>query len=437
MRGELSFTVVLALILAGCQSLGIEGHPGDGETDGDVSGDLEPHDGRDTPYDWPLEYRPDPGDPGAEEPFHGLLPESDGTVLTTDPGVWDDRSGDGYFPVAFSGDVYELVLSQDAGVEDPERLGVFRLASGGTTLGIDWLHDFAGTGAWYASICWTGELFTILVPLEGVGLLLLSAGEDGVLARDAEVLGPDTSYVPVVESSASFVLCPDGGPIVVDHGRGEAGVDRLHLLGTDGTTDGSFVDVDLPTLAHQHSMPVCTTLGGESVCYSTTDPDFGLVFFDRSGTVREADPDPDLAWSEGFSIAAAGDDLALTWTASVSGKQYLMFMLVDADGEVLVPANSTGIQLGYGPDFGMASVSSGEHVFVAANGFVDPIDEWGLPMVFLVDLEGHPVGDGVRLDAIGDPEHREGRGVSVFREDDAYAVLYPQGPVYRRFTVVD
>ena len=37
----------------------------------------------------------------------------------------------------------------------------------------------------------------------------------------------------------------------------------------------------------------------------------------------------------------------------------------------------------------------------------------------------------------GEPEHREGLGVSVFREDDAYTVLYPSGPVYRRFTVVD
>jgi len=439
MRGELPVTAALLLLLASCTSSEMRGTPGDGDADGeDAAGDLGPHDGRDAPYDWPLEYRPDPGsDPASEEPFHGLLPESDGTVLTTDPGVWDDLSGDSYFPVAFSGDVYELVLRLRADGEDPERLGVFRLAAGGTTLGIDWLHDFGDPATWYASICWSGELFTILVPLEGVGLLLMAVGEDGVLARDAEVLGPDTTYEPVVESSASFVLCPEGGPIVVDHGRGEGGLDRLHLLAVDGSTGGSYVDVDIPTLAHQHWMPVCTTLGTQSVCYTDTDSTFGLVFFDRSGTIREADPEPELGWSEGFSLTAAGEDLALTWTAYVSGKQYLMFMLVDGDGEVLVPANPTGIQLGYGPEFGMASVSSGEHVFVAANGLIDPISEWGLPMVFLVDLEGHPIGDGVRLDAIGDPEHREGLGVSVFREDDAYTVLYPAGPVYRRFTVVD
>jgi hypothetical protein len=439
MRGELTVSAALVLMLAGCQSLGIEGEPRDGEED--APPDMAPRDWRDTPYDWPLEYRPDPGsDPASDAPTSGLVPESDGTVLPVDTGHWDDVSGDSYFPVAFSGDVYELVLRHRTEViEDPERIGIFRLAAGGTVLGSDWLHEIERERRWNASICWSGELFTILVPLEGVGLVLMAVGEDGVLARAPEVLGPDAGYMPVVESSASFVLCPDGGPIVVDHGRGEGGLDRLHLLAGDGSTDGSFVDVDMPTLAHQHWMPVCTTLGSDAVCYTERSglALFGLVFFDRSGTIREAEPEPELGWSEGFSLTAAGDDLALTWTAYVSGKQYLMFMLVDGDGEVLVPANSTGIQLGYGPDFGMASVSSGEHVFVAANGLIDPITEWGLPMVFLVDLEGHPIGDGLRLDEIFDPEYREGRGVAVFWEGDAYTVLYPTGPVYRRFTVVD
>ena len=145
---------------------------------------------------------------------------------------------------------------------------------------------------------------------------------------------------------------------------------------------------------------------------------------------------------EGISIAVAGADLALTWREVEDYKAVLMFMLVDGEGDVLVPRNSTGIVLGHSGTFGMASASNGEHVFVAAAAMLDPTVEEAVPMVFLVDLGGIPIGDGVQIDEF-DPEDRSHLATAVFREDDAYSVLYPGGTpeasgiVYRRFTVVD
>jgi hypothetical protein len=420
-RIHLAFISVLLLSGCGCSETGIGGDTSMDDSAGDTVLDGTIDALTDGPGDAPSDWMPEPG-------IGSLVPEGDGTLFPTDTGEEVHGMHSFLMPVAYSGDVYMLLMR--AGSSSIDEIGAFRLDPGGTSLGTTWVD--AVETPYLPSICWSGEAFLAAIAVHDAGIRLVSLTGSGDLIRAPEIIAPGPyGYMSWSTGSPTHILCPAGGPLLLDFDRPEGSTDHLYHLNPDGTPDDPFEEVhDYPPTADNYDKPACTEVGSGVAYLTGESPECRVFFIAEDGTVRLSDAFGEgVSWSSGCSITAVGTDVAVVWTdrRGGDGKERLGYALVSNAGGFIVPPVTTGILVGR-EDTGYATASSGSHVLVVGMDGVE-----GLPHAFLLDLLGNQMGDAHRID-VADPGTF---GASPFWEGDAYAVIWPvyMGVMYRRFRV--
>ncbi|MBM3957813.1 MAG: hypothetical protein FJ313_07165 [Gemmatimonadetes bacterium] len=339
-------------------------------------------------------------------------------------------------PAALGADVYAIVVDgRPESTETPWTIGLYRFDPAGRELRRVW-GDAAGSATDYNSVCWTGEAFVAALPTSRVGVRVLSMSAGGTLLRDPVVLGPDAAYAPAGFGQPPVVVCPEGGPFVIDHGHGAGGTDRLYPLEPDGAYPGGFVDADLPsfsTTAYYASSP-CTVVGAEAACATTR----GIVFVQRDGSSRASDPvEAPGVCPPGTQcdVARTADGVAMVWTALSEVRIGLSFARIALDGTLavaplLVPNVESALV------HGIHAASSGATVLVSVPNATLP-DSNGKMKFYVFDTSG------AQLAAPLETEAGDRSTAPLFWDCDAYAALWiPEGwrptgtMTYRRFRLV-
>lgn len=402
----------------GCSETGLGG---DTETDGDTSTDGSV----DLPADRPADWVPEPG-------TGTLVPEGEATFYESDVGEALSTFSGQHLPIAFSGDVYTLLVEEAVG---EDGIAAYRLVRGGTTLTSIWFDDVFVPSP---SICWTGEVFTALFPIRDVGNRVLTITEEGEHVR-TEIVSP-FSGSDWMTGEVAQILCPSSGPLIVDFilPGGTDTMDQLHLLNADGTAVGTDVEVDLPRPSSNGGWkPGCSAVGDAGACLTGSPPadKMKVVFFDREGTVWESGALPDSAFfSMGGAIVDVGGAAAVVWADRPEGGSIVSigYCLMGLDGEFIVPPMATEFEVESYDEEGLAAASSGSDILVVGPTPNERGAEFGT-YLYLLDLAGNPLDEPVRLEPLLELE----ASTTVFWEGDAYALIWNEneGIWYRRYRV--
>ena len=407
--------LVPVLVFAGCaceHTIGITGSDAGQDAASDAPTEPDPDvldtpEELDTPADIIRDLPVDPTDvlvPGETE----LLRPDDEYGL----GVLSWR-----LPVAYSGNVYGLVLERMIGVDHP--IGVYTLVPGGEHLVSSWL-DSSWVENRSASICWTGEVFLVSIQEDGVGVRTLAVSEDGSIARAPEALLP----APVDPSSECMAASTSEGPFLVCFQGGGGELERVYCFRPDGSHDGTYIDADLDVSTR------CAEVGREIACVH----DSGIVFVDRRGASRAGEPVPGFSYEScmtcGCDVASTGDGVALIYGDGLPEECHLAFTLFDLVGNILVPpVTSYPVESSV-----ISTASSGSSVLAVVGGGPYSL----IPGAYLLDLTGWPIDAPF---PIYDSDFPPDPVWTTFWEGDAYSVLWLQNGdlgtfvAYRRFDV--
>jgi hypothetical protein len=408
------------------------------DADGEGQGDdfIDPAVDQDSD-DYNLLDAPDSVDDHEGEAPPVLVPEGPEELYPTDTGRRVRPSGS---PIAFSGNVYSLLLVDELNDTIDDPLGFFRLAPGGESLETSWVSSIPNSAD--VDLCWSGETFIAAFSRVGIGIQHVSIYEDGTLANPMQLLVDD----PGNELSSSLlhypiIACPMEGPMVFDTRQRDNGLERLYLFSNDGAYDDRYVDTSLPgTLAEDFNYPPCTIVGNEAACIGAIESSFdaGIVFIGRDGHVRYSEPLPAgitiISFAMlGCTIAEAGDNIAVIgiMVETELNKNRLLYALYDREGRLIVPPIAS-VPVGSNTN-GIQAASSGSNILVQAPGMGDEFA--APPHLYLLDLEGHALDTSHPLTDASVYDSSE--MIGVFWEGDAYAVLRTTylGVMYRRFRV--
>jgi hypothetical protein len=367
--------------------------------DADLVPDFPVDDGQDFPWDFP-----------ADASNGVLVPEGPGTIFEPESGEYiTSESCDGRRCAAFSGEIYEVVMQENTPWdEDSEFVGVYRLAPGGTVLGTSWIDTTPDRSDYRTQLCWTGQVFLVVLPTPDEGLRVLSVDASGALVRPVQTIATDNE---------ATVLCPSEGPFIVERGL------LIHLVRADGSLEGVQIEASTPM------GNLCVEAGAEAACLAER----GITFLRRDGTCRQSDEIAEFL-DDSFScdMAYTGSGIALVWSeyGEDPGKNYIFYTLWDMDGRVVVPPRPVARAM-----YHLRAGSSGSTIMVFGGGGFDPSS----PKVLLLAMDGTlldgpmPAAEGYDITFWG--------ALGIFWEGDAYALLWNTWPdeyiLYRRFLVVE
>jgi hypothetical protein len=416
----------LAGLCAGCGGSSLGGDAGSDadRPDGSVDGSV------DLPAERAEDWIPEPG-------TGTLAAEGEATFYESDVGEDFSAFGMSLLPIAFSGEVYTILVVEDAS-GSTDMVAAYRLALGGSELNTVWFGEVPPV--LQPSICWTGEVFAASFPIREEGNRVLTITEAGELAR-TETVGTIDSGEPCEwwVGDAKHIMGPSSGPFILDFTQPgmEGALDALHLLKVDGSSEGTRVDVDLPVPSPSFSRPACAAVGHLGICFSGQPPmdKINMFLFDREGTVLESANFPATAHFEmGSAIADVGGAAAVFWADTPDWGDHINmgFALLGLDGRFIVSPTILDLAFERYDEMGLSAASSGTHVLVAG----PPPDARGVvsgTYLYLFDLAGNLLDEPQRLEPTLEAEYT----ASVFWEGDAYAVLWNEdgGIMYRRYRV--
>jgi hypothetical protein len=380
----------------------------------------------DMPYESSSDWRPEPS-------TGTLVPEGEATFYESDVGedfspIWMCN-----LPIAFSGEVYSILVG-----EDSSRFAAYRFDPRGAGLTTVWYEEV--DVVMVASICWTGEVFVASYPVRGEGNRVLTFTEAGEHTR-TETVGPIEDWEPsdLMTGDAKQVMCPTSGPFVLDFTQSyaEGAIDELHLLNTDGSNAATRIDVVLPPPSTSLSRMPCAPFGPVGACFSgfSITEKINMFIFDRAGNVWESPVFPGTARFEmGSAIADLGEAAVVFWVDTADGGDHINmgFSILGLDALFITPPTILDLAIDRNDDAGLAAATSGRDVLVVGTA----PDERGVESgyyLYLFDFTGNLLNEPLRLETA----HSMTCTVTPFWEGDAYALLWSDegGLMYQRFLV--
>jgi len=420
MRGLLALAAAAWLTGCGCDGAGITGRA-------DAAGDPS----MDVSEDIVTEIRFDlPSEPGEGT----LVPEGDPIFYPTDTGLALRTMARGLWPVAFSYGAYALLATDD---EMRDRLSLYYLLPGGTSLRTAWAEHLPQSAFYSPSISWSGEAFLISWAIIDEGIYLMPASEYGDHIGEIVRVREEARY-PTSEwnhGCPSIILSGGGRSRVIDFTRSCASYfpDMVIRVANDGARVLGTVDTELFIPIGNCGLPTCAPLADISACLFPRHPTIKprVVFISDAGDLWASQTFPDSTrFYHGSTLVDIGGALAVMWAdlqSEIPDEYEVGYAVVSTDGEFLVSPHLTGISIR--TCYGLYSSTSGDDILIIA---------W-LPgsegySAILLDLLGNQLSEPVDVDPDGGMLDA---GVATFWEGDAYSVLWMEdrGVKYRRFLV--
>jgi hypothetical protein len=358
-----------------------------------------------------------------------IVPEEQERFLT--PGTGESvRLHRFAMPVAYSGDVYGLLLEATDAPENPGPLAAYVLDPDAGMLARAWIDDAAGRTD-YNSICWTGTAFVAVLPTPAVGARVLAFSSGGTVMSGPAVLEPDMAYSPASEGFPPVLVCAGTGPLFIDRGRAAGGMDRVYSLAADGTYSGAHADVDLPDVITNMYLATspCVGTSTEAACAS----DAGLAFVTAAGGLHLSDPVGPMSPCisvYGCDVAWDGSDLVVAGTPLGGSVRQLRFARFTSTSGLLLPTLVGPASI---PDdsYGVRVASSGDTLAILT-GSIDAGMSGSSPMLHVLDAAGAWWAPEMAVAACVSPGgpcgfHIYGGGATVFWDGTRYVALWITG----------
>ena len=297
------------------------------------------------------------------------MPEGEATFYESDVGEDFGPVGMCSLPIAFSGEVYMIVVLEYSSGHT-QSVAAYLFDPGGAGLSTAWYGEFP---SWMdPSIGWTGEVFLASFPVLDEGNLVMTFSEAGENTRTEMVDMNDEGSGGWDSEEATKIMCPTSGPFILDFGPPNATVivDVLRHFNFDGSFADTEVELDLPPHITTFGRPACAPVGPAVACFYGLPPlnKPNLFFLDREGNVWGSPSFPETTHFEmGGAIADLGEAAAIFWfdTPDWGDHINMCFTILGLDALVITPPTILDLAIERDDEMGLSAATSGTDVLVA------------------------------------------------------------------------